>query len=149
MRHVTPDGLALVKRFEGFSPTPYLCPANRWTIGFGSTRGLDGLPVTAATAPITSEEADALLARDLEDAERAVLRLIKVPLTDGQFDALCDFAFNLGSGSLQRSTLRAKVNRGEHGDVPGEFLKWCRGGGRILPGLVRRRRAEAERYAST
>jgi hypothetical protein len=95
---------------------------------------------------IREEEAEDLLCRDASIAERAVLRLIAVPLADGQFDALCSFAFNLGSGSLQRSTLRRKVNREEHVLVPAEFMKWIWAGGRKLKGLVRRREAEATCY---
>jgi lysozyme len=147
MRHVTDQGLALIKRFEGFSPTPYLCPAGWWTIGWGAIHGLDGQPVTVATPPVTKEEAEILLRRDVAVAERAVLRLITVPLSDGRFDALASFAFNLGGGALQRSTLRRKVNREDHGDVPDEFRKWVWGGGRKLPGLIRRREAEAMMYA--
>jgi lysozyme len=79
-------------------------------------------------------------------AEQAVCRLVKVPLTDGQFDALVSFTFNLGSGALQRSTLRRKVNREEHEEVPREFLRWVWAGGRKLKGLVRRRAAEADLY---
>jgi lysozyme len=75
-----------------------------------------------------------------------VLRLITVPLGDGRFDALTSFAFNLGGGALQRSTLRRKVNHEEHDDVPDEFRKWVWGGGRKLPGLIRRREAEAVMY---
>jgi lysozyme len=149
MRHITEQGLALIKRFEGFSPTPYLCPAGWWTIGWGAIHGLDGQPVTAATLPVTEEEAETLLRRDVAVAERAVLRLIKVPLTDGRFDALTSFAFNLGGGALQRSTLRRKVNREEHAEVPDEFRKWVWGGGRKLPGLIRRREAEAEMYVGS
>ena len=79
-------------------------------------------------------------------AERAVLRLISVPLTQGQFDALVSFTFNLGAGALQRSTLRRKVNREEHADVPAEFSKWVWAGGRKMNGLIKRRKAEAELY---
>lgn len=75
-----------------------------------------------------------------------MLRLIKVPLTDGQFDALVSFTFNLGSGALQRSTLRRKVNREEHADVPREFLRWVWAGGKKLKGLIKRREAEIVRY---
>jgi lysozyme len=146
MRHTTEQGLALIKRFEGFSPTPYLCPAGWWTIGWGAIHGLDGQPVTAATPPVTEAESETLLRRDVTVAERAVLRLITVPLNDGRFDALTSFAFNLGGGALQRSTLRRKVNREEHADVPDEFRKWVWGGGRKLPGLIRRREAEAVMY---
>lgn len=80
-------------------------------------------------------------------AERAVLRLISAPLTDGQFDALVSFTFNLGAGALQRSTLRRKVKRGEHENVPVELMKWVWAGGRKLPGLVRTRQAEGLSYA--
>ena len=89
-----------------------------------------------------------LLRRDVEIAERAVLRLIRVPIDDGRFDALGSFTFNLGAGALQRSTLRRKVNREEHDAVPDEFRRWVWAGGRKLKGLIRRREAEAELYAS-
>lgn len=88
-----------------------------------------------------------LLAQDVIVAELAVLRLIRVPLTSGQFDALVSFTFNLGAGALQRSTLRRKVNREEHADVPAELMKWVWAGGRKLNGLVKRRKAEAEMYS--
>lgn len=79
MRRVTADGLALIKRFEGFSATPYLWPAGWWTIGWGAVRGPDGQPVTSATVPVTKDEAETFLRRDVGLAERAVLRLITVP----------------------------------------------------------------------
>jgi lysozyme len=148
MRHMTDQGLALIKRFEGFSATPYLCPAGWWTIGWGAIHGPDGQPVNTATPPVTEEEAETLLRRDVTVAERAALRLITVPLSDGRFDALTSFAFNLGGGALQRSTLRRKVNREEHADVPDEFRKWVWGGGHRLPGLIRRRQVEAGLYAT-
>ena len=91
--------------------------------------------------------AEELLRRDAETAERAVLCFIRVPLADGPFDALGSFAFNLGAGALQRSTLRRKVNREEHGAVPAEFRRWVWAGGRRLKGLVRRREAEVALYA--
>ena len=81
-------------------------------------------------------------------AERAVLRLITVPLSDGQFDALVSFTFNLGSGALQRSTLRRKVNRQEYEDAALEFGKWVWAGGRRLKGLINRRKAEAALFLS-
>ena len=111
-------------------------------------RGPDGQPITAATAPVTEDAAEALLRRDTAIAGRAVLRLIAVPLADRQFDALVSFTFNLGTGALQRSTLRRKVNREEHADVPAEFLKWVWGGGRKLLGLMRRRESESHLYAT-
>ena len=145
MRHLTDDGLALIKRFEGFEPEIYVCPGGWSTIGYGHVvregereRFADGIGEAAA---------EELLRLDVETAERAVLRLICVPLEDRQFDALCSFTFNLGAGALQRSTLRRKVNREEHGDVPHEFGRWVWAGGRRLRGLVRRREAEAGLYA--
>ena len=144
MRHITQAGLDLICHFEGFSPLIYLCPAGYPTIGYGhliteanKEQFLDG---------IDELEALDLLKTDVQKAERAVLRLINVPLTDGQFDALVSFAFNLGGGALQRSTLRRKVNRQEHSAVPTEFMKWVWAGGRKQKGLVRRRKAEARIY---
>jgi GH24 family phage-related lysozyme (muramidase) len=145
MRHVTDAGLALIKRFESFSPTIYVCPAGYETVGYGHVLK-EGERELLANG-ITEYEAEDLLCRDAVIAERAVLRLIAVPLTDGQFDALVSFVFNVGAGGLQRSTLRRKVNREEHGSVPAEFMKWIWAGGRKLKGLVQRREAEAARYA--
>ena len=146
MRYLTGDGLALIKRFEGFAPEIYICPGGWPTIGYGHVvrdeerdRFADGIDEVAA---------EDLLRCDVETAEQAVLRLIGVPLEDGQFDALGSFAFNLGAGALQRSTLGRKANREEHGAVPAEFGRWVFAGGRKLKGLVRRREAEAELYAS-
>lgn len=146
MRHITQDGLDLICRFEGFSPIIYLCPAGYPTIGYGhliteanKEQFLDG---------IDELEALDLLKTDVQKAEQSVLRLINVPLTDGQFDALVSFTFNLGGGALQRSTLRRKVNRGEHSAIPAEFMKWIWAGGRKQKGLVRRRKAETTLYFS-
>ena len=82
-----------------------------------------------------------------EPIEGAVLRLINVPLTDGQFDAVVSFTYNLGGGALQRSTLRRKINREEHAEVSEQFMHWVWAGGRKLKGLVRRRAAESNLYA--
>ena len=82
----------------------------------------------------------------MQIAERAVLRLIPVPLTDGQFDALGSFTFNLGGGALQRSTLRRVVNRGDHEDVPQQFMRWVWANGHKLNGLIKRRADEAALY---
>lgn len=146
MRHVTEAGLNLIKRFEGFSTTIYICPAGYPTIGYGHVV-LAHEKDQFATG-ITQAEATELLRKDVRIAERAVLRLISVPLTDGQFDALVSFTFNLGAGALQRSTLRRKVNRGEHEGVPTELMKWVWSAGKRLTGLVRRRKAEALAYTS-
>lgn len=144
MRHITEDGLRLIRRFEGFSATPYRCPAGYLTVGYGH---LVKNP-EAFRQPITEDEASEILVLDVVAAEKAVLRLISVPLTDGQFDALVSFTFNLGSGALQRSTLRRKINRDEYEDAAAEFIKWVWAGGRKLKGLIRRREAEALLYLS-
>lgn len=146
MRHVTEAGLNLIKRFEGFSPTIYICPSGYPTIGYGHV--VLAHEQVQFAAGITQAEATELLRKDVRIAERAVLRLISVPLTDGQFDALVSFTFNLGAGALQRSTLRWKVSRGEHEGVPSELMKWVWAAGKRLPGLVCRRMAESSAYAS-
>ena len=143
MRHITQEGLDLIKHFEGFSPIVYTCPAGYATIGYGHLMTKDETFKT-----IKQDDAQELLRNDAEDAERAVLRYIDVPLTDGQFDALVSFTFNLGSGALQRSTLRRKVNRQAHGEVPDQFNRWVWAGGRKLNGLIARRRMESELYLS-
>lgn len=146
MRHITKEGLELIKRFEGFEPEVYLDAAGYPTIGYGHLIRKDEGDMYAGG--ISEAAAEALLAKDVGFAERAVLRLIKVPLTDGQFDALVSFTFNLGGGALQRSTLRRKVNREEHEVVPRELRKWVWAGGRKLRGLIRRRNAEAMLYGA-
>lgn len=146
MRHVTEEGIALIKRFESFASNVYICPAGYPTIGYGHVVKADEQERFAGG--ITEDQATELLGFDVAIAERAVLRFITVPLTDGQFDALVSFTFNLGSGALQRSTLRRKVNREEHDDVPAEFMKWVWADGRKLKGLVKRRKAESIIYAN-
>ncbi len=92
------------------------------------------------------KQAEDILRKDVQTAERAVLRLIKVPLTNGQFDALISFTYNLGAGALQSSTLRRKINREEYSEVPEQFMRWVWAKGRKLKGLVRRREAETRLY---
>lgn len=135
-------GLELIKCFEGFSPVPYLCPAGVWTIGYGSTIG-----VTKITPAIDKTTAELLLQSQLIRYEKSVNKLITVPLTQNQFDALVSFTYNLGGAALQRSSLRRKLNRREYEQVPTEFLKWVRAGGIKLVGLVKRRKAEGELFA--
>ncbi len=135
-------GLDIIKQFEGFSATPYLCPAGYPTIGYGSIWDLEGNRLTIDSPEVTEAEADTLLARECRHAERTVTRLVRVPLNGNQFSALVSFTYNLGSGNLQSSTLRMKLNRGDYAGAADEFPKWRRAGGRILKGLVRRRAAE-------
>lgn len=147
MRRVTKDGLNLIKHFEGFEPEIYLDAAGLPTIGYGHLIRKGGHKMFENG--INESAAEALLAKDVWSAENSVLRLIRVPLTDGQFDALVSFTFNLGGGALQRSTLRRKINREEHDEIPRELMRWVWAGGRKLRGLIRRRAAEAALYTST
>lgn len=132
----------LIKKFEGFSATPYRCAGGYWTIGWGHRLG-----PTEAYQALTYGEAKALLQRDVERCERALRKLVRVPLEAHQEAALISFIFNVGAAAFQRSTLRMKVNRDEHDDVPAEFRRWVWCKGRKLAGLVARREAEAQWYA--
>jgi len=136
-------GLATVKEFEGLRLKAYKCPAAVWTIGYGHTSAA-GAPEVTPKLEVTKEECEAILKRDMKQYEDGVNKLVKVSLTQGQFDALVDFAYNAGVGALQKSTLLKKVNAGKFDEVPAEFMKWTKGGGKELPGLVRRRRAEVK-----
>jgi len=137
------DGLALVKEFEGLRLKAYKCPAAVWTIGYGHTSAA-GAPIVSADMLISKENAEEILQRDMVQYEDGVRKLVTVGLTQGQFDALVDFAYNAGVGALQKSTLLKKVNAEKFDEVPAEFMKWTKGGGKELPGLVRRRRAEVK-----
>lgn len=130
-------GKDLIISFEGIRLQAYKCPAGVWTIGVGSTQP----PVTPGEE-ITKKEAMDRFDHDLSKFEKAVDRLVTVPLTQNQFDALVSFTFNVGEGALTKSTLLKKLNAGNYDAVPAELMKWTKGGGKELPGLVRRRRAE-------
>ncbi len=146
MRHITSKGLQLIKRFEGFSSAIYLDSAGLPTVGYGHL--IKPHEAAAFNASITEAKAEELLRQDVAVAESAVLRLISVPLTDYQFDALVSFTFNIGAGALQRSTLRAKLNRGEYWLVPEEMMKWVYAGSKKVQGLILRRMAEIQLYSS-
>jgi lysozyme len=143
MRHIIQAGLDLIKHFESFSGTVYLDCVGVPTIGYGHA-----VKHGESFTSITKEYAEYLLAKDVEIAEKAVLRLVSVPLSDAQFSALVSFVFNLGAGALQRSTLRSKLNRGEYVDASDEFRKWVWAGGKKLNGLIRRREAERRLFLS-
>lgn len=134
----------LCERFEGFYPRPYLCPAGVPTIGYGFTRYLDGSAVTLQDGPIDIQYARRML-RTLIKARYLpeTIKLCPNLLETGRLAAIIDFAFNLGTGNLRVSTLRKRILSERWGDVPTELRKWVRGGGRVLPGLVLRRNAEA------
>lgn len=135
---------ALCRQFEGLYLKPYMCPALVPTIGYGSTRYEDGRRVTLADAPITRERAEELLRWELNRVcVPAVARSCPTLKEPRKLAALLDFTFNLGSGNLHSSTLRRKINVQDWAGAQLELRKWIRGGGRVLPGLVKRRAAEA------
>lgn len=127
----------LVKSFEGLQLTDYVCPAGKVTIGYGHT----GSDVLLGTT-ISEAYANLLLRADLDNAYRNMIALVKVPLTQGQKDALTSFVFNLGAGNLKSSTLLTKLNASDYQGAAEELLKWCHAGKVELPGLVKRRVAE-------
>lgn len=131
--------------FEGMYLKPYLCPANVPTIGVGSTFYESGVRVTLADPPITRERAMELLEHELQACLPRVQRLCPglSDWGDKAVGAILDFAFNCGTGALQNSTLRRRINADDVAGAQSELMKWVRGGGRVLPGLVRRRAAEA------
>jgi lysozyme len=145
---VPKTAIELAKRFEGFerkvrrgteiTAIPYICPAGFWTIGYGHLCDAQHLPITEA-------EAEAYLAQDLNTALAATLRHCPVLATEpeGRLAAIVDFTFNLGGGRLQTSTLRRRVNQRDWVAAAMELRRWVFGGGRVLPGLVARREAEA------
>lgn len=134
---ISPKGLAVIKQFEGLRLTAYKCPAGVLTIGYGST----GNHVKPGMT-ITEQEAERLLLDDLARFEVGVQEVIKQPLTQGQFDALVSFSFNVGLGALRESTLAAKLKAGDVTGSANEFARWNKAGGKVLPGLVKRREAE-------
>ena len=139
---------------------PYRCPALLWTVGVGHVidpshatvkyEERRNLPIPDGwDRQLSMGEVDAILAQDLGRFERGVARYCPASLSDqGIFDSLCSVSFNVGLGNLQRSGLRMKTNRGEFEEAAQEFLKWTKGGGKVLPGLVKRRRDEMAMYLS-
>lgn len=142
-------GLELIKKYEGFKAKAYLCPANVPTIGYGSTYYQDGTKVKLTDPPITQERATELLEALLVSYERSVDSYCVDTINQNQFDALCSFAYNCGVGNLKSSTLLKKVNKNPNdATIKDEFLKWNKGGGKVLSGLTKRRIEEAQLYFS-
>lgn len=135
-------GLALIKEFEGWRSRPYLCPGGKPTIGWGSTRDVDGTRININHHDINEIDGQAMLDRALLTVHRAIGELVSVPLTENQFSALASWVYNLGAGNLRHSTLRKKLNMGDFEGAAQEFPRWCYAAGDILPGLVTRRAAE-------
>lgn len=166
-------GADLMHRYEGFRNRPYLCPAHIWTIGYGHVlyqdqirlpmvrppgKTTEDIPMIRREYPLkpednrvwTKEEIDQLFDADVASFERGVLRLVPGSVgRQGSFDALVSFAFNVGLGNLQRSTIRMRANRAEWEPAGDAFLMWNKAGGKVLAGLERRRRDERAMFLSS
>ena len=156
-------GANLMHRYEGCRNKPYLCPAHIWTIGYGHVLYQEQIRLPMVGQPCrkefplkiednrvwSKEEINALFATDVATFERGVLRLVPgVSGRQGTFDALVSFAFNAGLGNLQRSQIRIRANRGEWEAAAESLMDWTKGGGKVLPGLVKRREAEKSLFLS-
>lgn len=142
-------GLNLIKEFEGLSLKPYLDVVNIPTIGYGSTYYRNGKKVSMLDKPISEDEAKSLLAYIAnKDFGEFVNKVVKVELNQNQFDALVSFAYNLGNGNLQNSTLLKKVNQKDFVGASKEFVKWNKAGGKELVGLTKRREKERDLFLS-
>lgn len=137
IRRINQAGYDLIRACEGLRLTAYLCPAGIWTIGYGHTRNV------CAGDVITPQQAEEFLSDDLEVFEKGVAGLVHVPLNDNQFSALVAFSFNVGLQAFYRSSLLNLLNRTWYAQVPVQLMRWTKTKGRDLPGLVRRRAAEA------
>lgn len=142
MMKASQNCINIIKKCEGLRLIPYLCPAGVPTVGFGSTLYANGTHVKIGDHPITESAAVELLLKTLTHYEDAVNRYVKVKITQNQFDALVDFAYNAGVGALQSSTLLKKLNLNDFKGASLEFPKWVHAGGKVLNGLVARRGLE-------
>jgi len=142
-------GLDLIKQFEGLSLTPYVCAGGINTIGYGNTYYTNGNKVSLKDPKITPQQAEELLKHSLSTYEKAVDSFCRDDISQPQFDALVSFAYNVGTGALQKSTLIKKVNANPKDvTIADEFLKWNKANGTVLKGLTKRRQAEANLYFS-
>lgn len=140
----SPSGVKAIQKHEGLVLTPYQDAVGVWTIGYGHT----GAEFAQGGKPITKAKATELLKQDLKEAENAVNSLVKVPLSQPAFDSLSSLVFNIGIGAFRKSTLLKKLNEGDYLGAADEFPKWRKGGGKVLPGLVRRRADERAMFLS-
>jgi lysozyme len=142
-------GIDLIKSFEGFYSKPYICPASVPTIGYGTTRYANGNKVTLKDVSITEQKGVEYLMDDLKTFEKYVDAYCRDDVNQNQFDALVSFCYNLGPNNLKSSTLLKKVNLNPSDPtILNEFLKWNKGGGKVLKGLTKRRQAESNLYFS-
>lgn len=139
---ISKQGIDLIKSFEAFSASIYKCPAGSYTIGYGHV-----LRYFDRDYKISKEEALKLLLEDICLASNAVIRNVKIHLNQNQFDSLTSFVFNVGAGAFQRSSLRHKINSNwDEQEIYKEFLRWIKVGGKEMPGLIYRRKCEADLY---
>lgn len=143
-RQINSRGLDLIKYSEGLRLNAYPDPGtggDPWTIGYGHTG-----PEVKKGMSITEAQAEALLRKDLDNTEAGITAAVNVPLNDNQFSALVSFAFNVGLGNLRSSTLLKLLNQGKYDEAAGEFNKWRKAAGKVLPGLVKRRQDETDLF---
>jgi lysozyme len=142
-------GYQLICEFEGLRLKPYLCSAKVPTIGYGNTYYPNGKRVTLLDEPITKEYAFEIFKVIADKFARRVLSMVKKPLTQNQFNALVSFAYNVGTGAFSTSTLLKKVNANPNDlTIRNEFARWIRANGKIVNGLVNRRKKESDVYFS-
>jgi lysozyme len=134
---ISKEGLALIKKFEGYEQHAYKCPAGIWTIGYGHTKNVQSGDEWSQT------HAEHMLMVELEEFCHYIDTMVKVPLEQYQYDALVAWIYNLGPTNFKESTLLKVLNQGDYEDVPHQIKRWNKAGGRVLQGLVRRREAEA------
>lgn len=144
---ISKTGIELIKRFEGLELKAYQDSVGVWTIGYGWTQPVDGKKIGSGMV-IDQATADRLLKCGVVQYEQGVNQLVKVKITQGQFDSLVSFAYNLGLRSLSTSTLLQKLNAGDKQGAANEFSRWVNAGGKRLEGLVKRRAAERELFLS-
>ena len=144
---VSKNGLNLIKEFESFKSKPYLCPSGVPTIGYGSTYYPDGKKVTLQDKEITEQKASEILEYIAnKDFGKNINKVVTVPLNQNQFDALVSFAYNVGNGNFNSSTLLRWLNQGNYKEASMQLLRWDKSKGIVLNGLARRRKAEKELF---
>lgn len=138
------NAIDLIKQFEGFRPEAYQDSVGVWTIGYGTTI-INGQPVKQGMT-ITQDQALQLVQQEVNKLWSQIESILKVKINDNQMNALVDFAYNLGFGSLKNSTLMRLVNESKFDEAANQFPRWVYAGGKVLPGLVRRREAEKQLF---
>lgn len=144
---ISPNGINLIKKNEGFRSKPYKCPGGVWTIGYGSTFYINGEKVSRYDSEISETFASELLENVVNDFAMKVDKLIKVSLNQNQFDALVSFTYNIGIGAFSKSTLLKKLNNADFDGASKEFVRWNKANGKVLKGLTKRRNDESKLFS--